>query len=266
METKLTLQEQLKKELLYLYEKKGEGAMFRSKLRWTEHGEKPTRYFFNMEAKNFNHKTITELETSEGVKITGHKQLLQEIENFYQNLYQSEYAGSHELFADFVHSVKLPKLNDDDKENLEGELTIAECRLILKSFNLGKSPGEDGFTAEFYMKFFELLASNLVESLNTAYSRGELSISQRRGVVTLIPKADSDTLKLTNWRPITLLNVDYKIASKAIATRIKKVLPQLIHTDQTGFMKDRFIGQNIRLLCDLRTDGTGKYTRNSPPA
>ena len=47
------------------------------------------------------------------------------------------------------------------------------------------------------------------------------------------------------------LNVDYKIASKAIATRIKKVLPQLIHTDQTGFMKDRFIGQNIRLLRDL---------------
>lgn len=135
--------------------------------------------------------------------------------------------------------MQLPKLSDDDKENLEGELTIAECRLILKTFNIGKSPGEDGFTVEFYMKFFELLASNLVKSLNTAYSRGELSISQRRGVVTLIPKADSDTLKLTNWRPITLLNVDYKIASKAIATRIKKVLPQLIHTDQTGFMKDR---------------------------
>ena len=172
--------------------------MFRSKLRWTEHGEKPTRYFFNMEETNFNHKTITELETSEGVKITGHKQLLQEIENFYQNLYQSEYAGSQERFADFVQSVQLPKLSDDDKENLEGELTIGECRLILKTFNLGKSPREDGFTVEFYMKFFELLAGDLVESLNTAYSRGELSISQRRGVVTLIPKADSDTLKLTN--------------------------------------------------------------------
>ena len=70
LETKLTLQEQLKKELQYLYEKKGEGAMFRSKLQWTEQGEKPTRYFFNVEAKNFNQKTITELETSEGVKIT----------------------------------------------------------------------------------------------------------------------------------------------------------------------------------------------------
>ena len=71
------------------------------------------------------------------------------------------------------------------------------------------------------------------------------------GVVTLTPKADSGTLKLTDWRPITLLNVDYMIASKGIATRIKKVLPQLIHTDLTGFMKDRFIGKNVRLLCDL---------------
>lgn len=60
--------------------------------------------------------------------------------------------------------MQLPKLSDDDKENLEGELTIAECRLILKTFNIGKSPGEDGFTVEFYMKFFELLASDLVES------------------------------------------------------------------------------------------------------
>ena len=148
-----------------------------------------------MEAKHFNQKTITELETSKGVKITGHKQILQEIEIFYQNLYQSEYAGSHELFADFVHTVQLPKLSDDDKENLEGELTIEECCSILKTFNFGKSPGEEGFTVEFYTKFFDLLASDLVESLNTAYLRGELSISQRRGVVTLIPKADSDILK-----------------------------------------------------------------------
>ena len=131
-----------------------------------------------MEAKNFNQKTISELETSEGVKITGHKKLLQEIENFYQNLYQSEYAGSHELFADFVHSVQLPRLSDDDKESLEGELTIEECCQILKNLQF---PGEDGFTVEFYTKFFEILASDLVESLNTAYLRGELSISQRRG-------------------------------------------------------------------------------------
>ena len=56
---------------------------------------------------------------------------------------------------------------------------------------------------------------------------------------------------LKNWRPITLLNVDYKVAAKAIAKRIEPLLPKLIHSDQTGFVKGRYIGENIRLLSDL---------------
>ena len=62
-----------------------------------------------------------------------------------------------------------------------------------------------------------------------------------------MPIDNSNLLELSNWRPITLLNVDYKTVSKAIASRIKNVFPALIHSDQSGFMKDRFIGQNIRL-------------------
>ena len=48
-----------------------------------------------------------------------------------------------------------------------------------------------------------------------------------------------------------MLNVDYKIASKAIAKRIEPLLPRLIHPDQTGFVKDRYIGENIRLISDI---------------
>ena len=78
-----------------------------------------------------------------------------------------------------------------------------------------------------------------------------MSISQRRGVITLIPKEDANLKDLSNWRPITLLNVDYKIASKAIATRIEKVLPLIINSNQTGFVKGRYIGENIRLINDI---------------
>lgn len=115
LESKIRQQEQLKKELQHLYEKRGEGAIFRSKIRWTEHGEKPTRYFFNLEVKNFNQKNISELKTSEGVKITDNEEILHAIENVYQKLYCSEYSGSHKWFMDFVHSVQLPKLSDDEK-------------------------------------------------------------------------------------------------------------------------------------------------------
>ena len=127
-----------------------------------------------------------------------------------------------------------------DKNTLEGELTVEECRQILKTFSNGKSPGEDGFTVEFYVQFFQLFASDMLAILNAAYLHGGMSVSQRRGVITLIPKDDSNLLELSNWLPITLLNVDYKIASKTIASRIKNVLSPLIHSDQSGFMKDKF--------------------------
>ena len=103
----------------------------------------------------------------------------------------------------------------------------------------------------FLTYFFELLGNDLIASFNEAHEKGELSISQRRGLITLIPKEDGSLLDLSNWRPITLLNVDLKIASKAIAKRIEPTLPNLIHSDQTGFVKGRYIGENIRLINDI---------------
>ena len=138
------------------------------------------------------------------------------------------------LFASSVHS-----------------LTCLTCEESLDTFSPGKSPGEDGFTVEFYLTFFDLIGEDLVNSLNSVHQNGELSISQHRGVISLIPKQDSSLLKLENWRPITLLNVDYKIASKATAKRIQSLLSFLIHPDQTGFVKDRYIGKNIRLISDI---------------
>jgi len=94
--------------------------------------------------------------------------------------------------------------------------------------------------------------------LNEAYEKQELTISQRRDIITLLPKEDGSLLDLHNWRPITLLNIDSKVAAKATAKRIEAVLPNLIHPDQTGFVKDRYIGENIRLISDL-LDLTNKH-------
>ena len=77
-----------------------------------------------------------------------------------------------------------------------------------------------------------------------------MSLSQRRGVITLAQKENSDLSTLANWRPITLLNLDYKIAPKVIEWKIK-VLALLINPDQTGFIKGSFIGQNIKLTSDM---------------
>ena len=111
-----------------------------------------------------------------------------------------------------------------------------------------KTPGTDGLPAEFYKIFRNDIASTLINALNFAYETGKLSITQRRGIIKLIPKKDAKPNLIKNWRPLTLLNCDYKLAAKAIAIRLKLFLPNLINNDQTGFIKDKFIGENIRLL------------------
>jgi len=103
--------------------------------------------------------------------------------------------------------------------------------------------GEDGFTVKFYTYFFEPLGNGLIASFNEAHEKGVLSISQRRRIIILIPKEDGSSLDLSNWRSITLINVDLKIAWKAIAKCIEPTLPNLIHSDQTGFVKGRYKGK-----------------------
>ena len=87
---------------------------------------------------------------------------------------------------------------------------------------------------EFYNVFWPSIGELLVKCFNEAYERKEMSNSQRKGVITLIEKTGRDRTYLENWRPISLTNVDAKIASKVIATRIVKILPEIIHSNQTG--------------------------------
>ena len=225
--------------------------MFRAKCRWVENGERPTKYFFNQEKRNYNKKTIRELRLQEESTTYNENEILDQIETFYKKLYTSEGNFSDEECDSFNRDLEIPTLKDEDRDNLEGPLTYDECRKALETFQNDKAPGEDGFTVEFYKYFFDLLGNDFLASLNVAHAKGELSISQRRGIITLTPKEGGSLLELSNWRPITLLNVDVKIAAKAIAKRLEPILPSLIHSDQTGFVKGRYIGENIRLINDI---------------
>ena len=114
-----------------------------------------------------------------------------------------------------------------------------------------KSPGNDGLTKEFYVCFFAEVGSLLVSTLNFCHDKGELTSSQKQAVVTLIEKREEDKRSIKNWRPISLLNVDIKIASKVLAVRLKKVISKLIAYDQTAYVQGRYIGESIRVIQDL---------------
>ena len=105
-----------------------------------------------------------------------------------------------------------------------------------------KTPGSDGLPAEFYKVFWNDISDLFLNSINYAYRSGQLSVTQRRGIIKLIPKKDAEPDLIKNWRPISLLNCDYKIAA-----RFKQVIPNIINYDQTGFLKGRFIGENYKV-------------------
>ena len=104
---------------------------------------------------------------------------------------------------------------------------------------------------EFYKVSWNDISDYLLNSLNCACRSGQLSVTQKRGVIKLISKKDVESYYVKNWRPITLLNCDYKIAAKAIASRLKNVIPKIINNDQTGFIKGIFIGENIGLIDEV---------------
>ena len=91
----------------------------------------------------------------------------------------------------------------------------------------------------------------MVDSLNYSYNHGKLSDSQKRAIITLIEEKDKDGRDIANWRPISLINVDVKISSKAIAKRLEAVLPSVIHQNQCAYVKDRTIYDAVRSIEDI---------------
>ena len=125
--------ESIKTELKDIYEKKGKEAMFRSKARWIEKGEKPTNYFFNLEKRNFEEKVIAQLKLENGENTSDRKQINQEIESFYSDLLETKLSDSlstnfRENFFAFVENLYIPKLSCEESMSLESDLTLGEIK------------------------------------------------------------------------------------------------------------------------------------------
>ena len=245
--------EELRIQLQQIRNKRIEGMMVRSRVKWMQDGEKGSRYFCSLEKRNFVDKSMGFIEKGNGEIISEQKNILNEVKKFYENLYSFKAVKEVDLKATMTNA---PVLSDEDSELIEGQVTFAEAAAALKNMKNNKSPGPDGFTVEFYKFFFTDIGVFLVRSVNNGFQEELLSVTQRQGLITCIPKEDKPKQYINNWRPISLLNTAYKIASACITNRLKTVLPNIIHESQTGFLKGRYIGENLRLLYDtlLYTD------------
>ena len=226
--------ELLKTELQELRDKKMQGITIRSKVKWIAEGEKVTKYFCNMESRNYTDKSLPVIEKENGQILTSQNEIKDEVKSFYKKLYEKRLDNDMN-FEEF----DCPKLTDVEKDSLENAITWNEMLYSLKSMKPNKSPGPDGFTAEFFKFFINDIGQFLLRSFNEGFEKGELSVSLRQGSITLIPKENKSKRFIKNLRPISLLSVAYKIVSGCISNRLKEVLPNIIHSSQYGFVAGR---------------------------
>ena len=222
-------------------------SIFRSKVRFAKDGEKNSKYFFGLEKRNYFNKNMRAVKDQNGHLITDQSKILKEQCNFYKVLYTSNKQVVFNLHPEESETL----VQCADRQKLEEPITLDEMRTAINLMKKGKAPGIDGLNQEFYCYFFDTLSPVLLEVYKAALSRGMLNDSARMGLISLIPKKSSNLLELKFWRPLVLLNMDYKCLSKIMAERIKPILDYLICPEQTGFMRGRHISKNIRRTFEI---------------
>ena len=156
--------------------KKTKGIIIRARARWYDHGEKSTKYFLNLEKRNYLKKHMRKLTINESVT-TDSLTILSEQKCFYQNLYMNGRNETDNRYAakSFLNNLNIPKLSEDENQSCEGNILLNECELILETFQNNKAPGNDGIPVEFYETFWPLIGEPFIKCVNACFETKELS-------------------------------------------------------------------------------------------
>lgn len=227
---------------------KAKGARIRAKIQQVEEGEQPTRFFLKREQQRSAANVVTRIQTKDGSLDSSRADstVLSCFSDFYARLFGGD-GVPEEHQRDFF--ANLPPAPDGPVDGLEAAISLADLHRALLSMPNEKSPGLDGLPAEFYRQYWDILGPDLHSVLSRSYATGMLPLSMRRSIVSPIHKRGERHL-LENWRPISLLNTDYKIIAKAMANQLKAFLPEVIDESQSAFVPGRNIATNISCIRD----------------
>ena len=219
----------LKEELQIIEKSKCEGAILRSKINWNLESDRNTAFFLNLEKSKQESNSIKELNTPKGI-IRKTEDILEYAREFYSELYTQgniNYDKEEEIL-NLINN----KITDFERESCDNDITINELTNALNNMNRNKSPGIDGLTVEFNIIFWDQLKQMFHRVVISILKEEHLTRSMKKSVISLsIRKKDKTNLK--NFRPISVLNVDYKIISKALANRLKVVMSSIISPEQS---------------------------------
>lgn len=237
----------LEKKLKEIEERHFRGEVIRSRAKYAVEGEKCTKFFFNLEKSRQREGMIKEIKRESGEMVKETEEILKEITEFYKKLFSKGKIEKTE--KEFLIGKIKKKLDMDNKKMSDERIKKEEIECAITQLNNGKSPGRDGLSGEFYKHFKEVLTPILKEVYDEIFEKEETSHLMGIGVIKLIFKKRGDKNDLKNYRPITMLNTDYKILAKILANRLKKILPNIIETNQAYAIEGRDITDTV---CSIR--------------
>ena len=177
--------------------KKTEGAIIRSRARWTEFGEKNTKYFLNLEKRQQQRNVIKELQTTKNT-LKNSKLILKKLTSFYKQLYSDANDVPTNDMINYIDSMNLPNITLLQRKSCEEVITARECEIAMQELTSNRAPGLDGIPIEFYKTFWGDIKDIFLDSIIFAHETGQLCESQYQGVITLIPKPEKELLQITN--------------------------------------------------------------------
>lgn len=158
-----------------------------------------------------------------------------------------------EEMSQFLKDIKLKELPESMARELDEPVKELEIRQIISTLKNNKSPGPDGYINKFYKAFTDMLSPLLLHTYHHALQSGTMAPSWREATIVVIHKDGKDPTKCQSYRPISLLNADLRILTAILARRVNKTIKEIIHLNQTGFIKGRFYGDSIKRLLNLIT-------------
>ena len=156
-----------------------------------------------------------------------------------------------ECILGFLDKVSRSKLTENQTLKCVGPITESELLNASNSMDNDKSPRNDGLTKEFYIKICEVIKEPFFASIQHSFLVGKLSSSQKQAVIKLMEKKDRYRRFIKNWKSILLLNVDLKLISKVLASRLKSVISTIVNENQVAYVNNRFISESGRLISDV---------------
>ena len=218
----------------------------RSRISWLQSGDRNTRFFHKKASARYKKNFIDGLLDEDGRWLDGDEHVEELLLQYYERLFTSSGLTNFEEILEVVQHKVSPRMN----QLLVKEFIAAEMENDIKKMYPLKSPGPGGMPPLFYQYFWPKIGGVVTSTILAFLNSGIIPPNFNHTHIVLIPKCKEPKL-VTDFRSISLCNVIYKIASKVIANRLKKVLPSIINDTQSAFMHDRLITDNILVAYEM---------------